>query len=115
AAAVRHRRADRARGPWPPHAARRADGQCHRPYDAGGGAAAAARGISRSRRYPAALAAALSRPAHGPTEPRDAAAPQPHPRRDAGVAVGAWISRSQDADAAHDPWWRRGEAVRDAP
>ena len=51
--------------------------------DAGQGAAAAAREVSRPHRHRAALSPALSRPDHEPAEPGDAAPAQPDRRGDA--------------------------------
>ena len=114
-AAARHRRSDRRRGPGPAHPARRADRQCDRGHGSGEGPAAAAREISRPRRYRAALSPALSRPDHEPGEPRDAAPAQPDRRGDAQPSLGARLSRSRDADAAHDPRRRLGKALRHPP
>ena len=106
--AARYRRSDRGRGSGAAHAQGRADRQRRARHDAGQGAAALAREISRAGRYRAALPPALSRPDHEPAEPRDLAPPQPHRRGDARLADRARLSRSRDADAAHDPRRRRG-------
>ena len=70
--------------------------------DARQGAAAAAGEVPRPRRYRAALPPALPRPDHEPAEPRDPAPAQPRHRGDARLPRRARLSRSRDADAAHD-------------
>ena len=68
------------------------------------GAAAAAREISRPRRYRAALSPALCRPDHEPAEPRDAAPAQPgHRRRCARISWSAAISRSRRRCCTRSP------------
>ena len=110
-ATARHRRSDRGRGNGAPHPARRADRQRRRGHGPGQDPAPAAREISRSRRCRAALPPALSRPDHEPGEPRDAAPAQQDRRGVAQSPRRARLSRSRDADAAHDPRRRLGEAL----